>query len=446
MSHLIYFLSTENELFCNLLTLPFGAIEIILFLYFTRILFRLSFSKTNYLKTIILSSIIFTIAKTVFPLPFNLIPNLITFIFFSTFYFKISLSKSAFSTSIFIGSMVLVEYIINFIVSKLLNFDLVNSSFIPLYKITFSLCVYLLIFLVISVFKHLYNGSYVIGTSNNKDNFKLVSIIFLTLLIVLPNYIFLTLLDMKLPTTYVIYNILSGFVFFLVGIYSTNRINKLQITTRELETANLYNSTLSKLVDSNRAFKHDINNIINSIGGYIQLNDMVGLKNYYNSGLLPEIKKFNNLSLLNPDVINSPPLFGLFLAKYNYADTLGVKIELNSFFDYSTINMNIFDFVKIWGILFDNAIEAASKCDDKLVNIHITIDFYNRKQVFKIKNTYFDKNLDINKIFEKDFSTKKVKSGFGLWEIKQILKDYPNVKLIPSIDDSVFTQKLEIFF
>ena len=108
--------------------------------------------------------------------------------------------------------------------------------------------------------------------------------------------------------------------------------------------------------------------------------------------------------------------------------------------------MNIFDFVKIFGIFLDNAIEASSKCLDKFVSIHVTIDFYNRKQVFKISNTYLDKDIDINKIFDKDFSTKEIKSGFGLWEVKQLLKKYPNVKLLSSKDVSFFTQKLEIYF
>jgi two-component system sensor histidine kinase AgrC len=89
--------------------------------------------------------------------------------------------------------------------------------------------------------------------------------------------------------------------------------------------------------------------------------------------------------------------------------------------------MNTFDFVKVFGVLFDNAIEAASLCDEKLVDIHVNIDFYNRKQVFTIKNTYIDKNIDTEKIFEKDFSTKEKKSGFGLWEVKQLLKKHKNV-------------------
>lgn len=443
MQQIITFFNTENPFLCSLFTYLFAIIEYSLLIFFVKTLFNLKFDKPNFLKSILPTAIIGTLAKSLLPLPFNLIPVFLALIFFLKFCFKISFLKSSLGVAIFTCLIALLEYIINLIVTKVFVFNILNLTLVPNFRILFSFSLYFSLFFIIILLKF-FNSK--IDIPDDKNILKLIFIVFITSLIILPNYIFLTFLDMNLPNSYVAYNIVSAFLFFLVGLYSTNKINKLQITKRELETANLYNSTLSKLVDSNRAFKHDINNIFNSIGGFIELNDMDGLKDYYDSDVLPDIKKSNNLSLLNPDVINSPPLFGLFLAKYNYADSLAVKVELNSFFDYSTINMNIFDFVKIFGILFDNSIEAASKCDEKIVSIYITIDFYNRKQVFKISNSYLDKDIDINKIFDKNFSTKEIKSGFGLWEVKQLLKKYPNVKLLSSKDDSLFTQKLEIYF
>ena len=428
MQQLIAFLSTENHFICNLLTFSSAFIETTLLVFLLKVLFKYDFDKYTFLKTIIPSTIIGAIIRIFLPIPFNLISNLIALIVIITFALKIPIFATSIVTLIFIGLIAILEYIINIFVVKVFNFNIIDSSMVPIYRILFSFVLYSLSFLIIYSIKFFKNSFNFSSQINFKEKFNIVILLFFTLMLICPNLIFLILINMKIPTFYIIYNIFSAIIFFLLGTYYTYKVNRLQITQRELETANLYNSTLSKLVDSNRAFRHDLNNIINSIGGFIELNDMNGLKKYYKSGLLPEIQKSQNLSLLNPDVINSPPLFGLFLAKYNYANTLGVKIELNSFFDYSTINMNIFDFVKIFGILLDNAIEAASICDNKLVSIHITIDFYNRKQVFKISNTYSNKDIDTNKIFEKDFSTKEIKSGFGLWEVKQLLKKYTNSK------------------
>ena len=53
--------------------------------------------------------------------------------------------------------------------------------------------------------------------------------------------------------------------------------------TTELKNAQNYNKSLSTLYDGVRGFKHDFDNIINTIGGYIKLKDLNGLQNYYSS-------------------------------------------------------------------------------------------------------------------------------------------------------------------
>ena len=122
-------------------------------------------------------------------------------------------------------------------------------------------------------------------------------------------------------------------------------------------------------------------------------------------------------------------------------------IQIKETFQKAEISRSIyFSATNGHGILIDNAIEAASLCDEKLVDIYVNIDFYNKKQVFTIKNTYIDKNIDTEKIFEKNFSTKEKKSGFGLWEVKEILKRYQNATLETTKDDHLFCQKLEIYF
>ena len=44
-----------------------------------------------------------------------------------------------------------------------------------------------------------------------------------------------------------------------------------------------------------------------------------------------------------------------------------------------------------------------------------------QKQLLIIENTYTNKQICIDKIFEKDFSTKPHNTGLGLWEVKKIL-------------------------
>ena len=219
----------------------------------------------------------------------------------------------------------------------------------------------------------------------------------------------------------------------------------LAATTQKLESAEEYNKTLHILHDSVRGFKHDFDNIVTTIGGYIKTNDMNGLEKYY-SQLQEDCAKVNNLYILNPDIINNPGIYNLLTTKYNEADEKGIKVNLTFLLDLNNINMKIYEFARILGILLDNAIEAASECDDKIINITFRNDSKNNRNLVIIENTYKDKNVDINNIFNKGISGKENHTGLGLWEVRQILNKNNNVNLHTDKNQEYFIQQLEIYY
>ena len=70
----------------------------------------------------------------------------------------------------------------------------------------------------------------------------------------------------------------------------------------------------------------------------------------------------------------------------------------------------------------------------------------NSSQIVLIKNTYKDKDIDTNKIFELNISSKENHNGIGLWEVNKILKKYNNVHLNTTTNEKYFSQQLEIFY
>ena len=62
-----------------------------------------------------------------------------------------------------------------------------------------------------------------------------------------------------------------------------------------------------------------------------------------------------------------------------------------------------------------------------------------------IENTYANKDIDTEKIFEKKYSTKEGNSGLGLWEVRQILKKNNNLNLFTTKNDRFFRQQLEMY-
>lgn len=446
MEKIIDLLITENELVYTILAYPLGLLEMFCLFIITSFIYKLKANKSRAIIFILISTVIGITIRLIFPMPYNFIINFLCITVIMMFTLKLSFFKVIVPFCIFLLSTALAEFFVTLFLSKILGIDLEVACAIPIIKLLCSVAIFFIILLLINILSILKSNLNVPDTITKKEKFKVAINVLIGIIIVYPNLILLILADMQIPTYYIIYNLIGALLLFFLTTYNTHRFNKLEITTRELETANLYNNTLTKLVDMNKGFKHDISNIINSIGGYIDLNDMKGLKKYYEIGLLPEIKKVHNLSLLNPDTINNPPVFGLFIAKYDYADSLNVTLNISSFFDYSTINMNIFDFVKILGILLDNAIEASSKTEERLVELYVTIDFYNRKQIFKISNSYYNKDIDIEQIFSKGYSTKEKKSGFGLWQIKQIINKTSNLEIVTSKNSNYFIQELKIEF
>lgn len=217
------------------------------------------------------------------------------------------------------------------------------------------------------------------------------------------------------------------------------------ITIRKLKQKTLKLTNIESLYNNVRGFKHDFNNIIDILGGYIETNDINGLKEYY-SGLRKDCVKFNNSEILNLAVINNPGIYNLISTKQQKAKKLKTNLSLELFFDFNHLHMPVYEFSRMLGILLDNAIEAASFCEEKQVNLTFRESQKNRVQIVCIENTYNNKDVDTKAIFENGVSSKSNHSGIGLFNVNKIIKKYNNVCLHTSKDDLYFKQQLEIYY
>ena len=72
--------------------------------------------------------------------------------------------------------------------------------------------------------------------------------------------------------------------------------------------------------------------------------------------------------------------------------------------------------------------------------------WYNNARYNLIENTFKDKDVDLDNIFNKGISGKENHTGLGLWEVRQILKKNNNLNLHTTKNDKYFTQQLEIYY
>ena len=145
---------------------------------------------------------------------------------------------------------------------------------------------------------------------------------------------------------YLAISIILTLVYFYINIFNLYKAIKSERIYQDLESEKLFNKSLIMSNDNIRAFKHDFNNIIQCIGGYISTNDMNGLKKYY-SQLLDDCQRTSNLSALSPDVINNPAIYNLLASKYYKADKAGIKMNFEVYLDFNDLKIKIYELSRI---------------------------------------------------------------------------------------------------
>ena len=65
--------------------------------------------------------------------------------------------------------------------------------------------------------------------------------------------------------------------------------------------------------------------------------------------------------------------------------------------------------------------------------------------IIRVINTYDTSiNIDLESIYKKGVSSKKKKSGIGLWEVKKIISKQSNSQIYPTIEKDKFVQNIII--
>ena len=444
-NNLIQTLTTPNEDLANKLCNPLIFIEMyVSMLLFTTIL-NIKTTRKQRIIYVIISSCLGLFSRLVIPAPYNTIINIFISPFLVYFLLKGNIISSIIAQFIPFIITALIEPFIAKIYLICFGTNYSEAMFTPIYRAFIMLLVYFIMFVIYIICK---NFSLTIKSLNSLDkSSKLLLFInsFLGILAISMQYYLVNFYSDNLPLLITIFSLFTLLIYFIISFYSLTRTTKLELTKQDLEETKLYNKTLTILHDNMRCFKHDFNNILQAIGGYIQINDMEGLKKYYKQ-ILKDCEKVNNLYVLSPDVINNPAIYSILASKYYSADAKGITISLDVFLDLNDLKMQVYEFTRILGILLDNAIEASSECEEKIINITIRNEENKHRQVLIISNTYPNKDVDTEKIYEKAYTTKPNNTGLGLWEVRKILSKNNNLNLFTTKNSEFFTQQLEIYY
>ena len=440
-------LNTPNETLVNILVIPLFLIESTLLMYMFLIIFNINSNRKQKIIYMICNPFIGIINLHFIPSPFNVLINYTCTFIFIKIIFKLDLLKSFVSliTPAFIFGLINI-----LIQNPYLNiFNLSPEIFMTtaIYRIPYLLILYLITFVICIFMKNYKNVKISLDLLDSLDK-KTLIILCINLIVGLISLciqLIITAFYIEIvPVTISILSFIFLVSFFALSIYSFTRIIKLATTTKSLENAEEYNKSLENLYDQVKGFKHDFNNIMSTISGYIDNNDINGLKTYF-SEVKRDCKITNDISLLNPRIINNPGIYSLLNNKYFKATKLGITMNIEFFLDLNDLNVNIYKFSRALGILLDNALEAASLCDEKIVRVIFRREDNNNRDVIIIKNTYSNKDVNTEEIFKKGVSGKENHSGIGLWEVRNYIKKSQNLNLFTSKNSKYFSQQLEIY-
>lgn len=437
-------LTTENELLTNIIVLPIGFIESFINVLLFTTLLNLNIDKKDKTRYIIFISLFVYLSNIFIPNPFKFFVNLIVIILSIHFILHISILKSIICFVISALFAIMSESLLIRLCMHFFNYDITKFTTYPLYRFLISLSIQILVFLIYLIIKYFKIQFSILENMQNKNKTIFIANFSIAIITIAIQFFIAGFYIEKLPVYIVILSNLTLVTYLLFSLYSLSKSTQLELTTLNLEQEKEHNRILKLAQDDIRGFRHDFTNIICTIGGYVHTKDMEGLTNYYNQ-IQKDVVKVNNLTALNPDIINNPAIYALITSKYDKAADLNISMSVEVFTDLNSLPMKIYEFTRILGILLDNAIEAAQECDEKNVYIHIRKDEKHNRQLLIVENTYKDKTIDTDKIFEKNYSTKPKNTGLGLWEVRQILKRNNNLNLYTTKNERLFKQQLEIY-
>lgn len=275
---------------------------------------------------------------------------------------------------------------------------------------------------------------------SSKTQFRTSIYMLFTIAVIVINYSlhlqFINLINYKLALV----NLLITWVYLILSLYINFTARELAIKEQEYNQQQDYIKTIDSLLSDYRRLKHNHANTIYSIYGYIQENDWDGLKEFY-SEVMNETKRVNSNTLLSLQKVKVYAVFGLLWAKVAKAESIGVKMDIEVSDEINIIKMKKSDLCEVLGNYLDNALEGAAKSADQKVKISILDD--DRFISIAISNSC-DEELDLNKIYEKGYSSKGNGRGYGLTITEEILSRYKDVLHNTSFDEGIFKQELYI--
>ena len=282
---------------------------------------------------------------------------------------------------------------------------------------------------------------------NEKSKNQIIEVSVISSVLILINEISLFEMLNILPTAIYFLAIIVFICYYIITVISINKTVQIENEKSKVSELEGSNTRLKESFDDICSFRHDMKNIMQGLGGYIAAKDIDGLTNMYNE-FICDCKGVQNRQDFDKIAKSNPAIYNIINNKYLEAKKDGINITVEIYTDLNGLKIKTYELCRVLGILIDNAIEATKECNNKQIWIKFIKDNYNNRNLVIIENPCKNTLLDLSKLKEKGFTTKKDKifHGLGLWRVNQIIKKNENLRLATSREEgNIFKQQLEIY-
>lgn len=246
-------------------------------------------------------------------------------------------------------------------------------------------------------------------------------------------------------------SLLFAFYFILlIGVFMvlTRSVMKeavMQGKQEQYERLLEYTDNLEMMYTDMQKFRHDYINILLSMSEYIRSKDMEGLSTYFDHKILPisQGMQNNNYKLGTLQNVKVQELKGILSSKLIRAQELHIDAVVEAVEPIEAINMDSVKLCRCLGIILDNAIEEAVKCEAS--NLRVALVKRSGGLLIAVANSCQPDGPELHQIFEKGFSTKGTGRGLGLSNLREIVSQCAGVTLDTYRKDGQFIQELEVY-
>lgn len=261
-------LTTENAELVNLLILPLSFIEaLVSVLFFTTIL-KIKSSKKQIIAFVFSLSIAAIIINLLVPNPYCNYLNIIVMPVLVLIIFRTSLLKAIVAQISQYLVFVLSASLLSTFYTLIFGLTTQQIKTILIYRISFSLIQYVLIFLLYFYSKKNNLNIDLLDNMNKKTNIALLVNFLIGIVAIGLQSFIITELTTYMPIGVNIASLAILIIYFISNLYNLSRTAKLEKTEQDLEEEKAYNKTITVMYDNIRAFRHDFNNIVQAIGRF----------------------------------------------------------------------------------------------------------------------------------------------------------------------------------